>query len=419
MAIMAPRGTNDILPDVIQKWVFVENKMREICSNFGYKEIRTPIFERTELFQRGIGDTTDVVEKEMYTFTDRGNRSLTLRPENTASVVRAFIENKLYVDTVLTKLFYMGPMFRYDRPQAGRMRQFHQFGVEVLGTSSPIVDAEIIILAVEVLKQLGLTDLKLKINSVGDDNCRPVYKKRLQDFFRPNFDKLCKDCQSRFDRNPLRILDCKNETCNQLSVAAPVITDSLCEECSEHFEQVKKLLDVAKIDYILDPRLVRGLDYYTKTAFEIQYNPLGAQSAVCGGGRYDGLVKEIGGTATPGIGFAMGFERILLALEKQKSLAEFEDYCDVYIVSPKGAHIDLVFKMAMKLRELNLKTEIDYTSRSMKAQMKQANKFKAKNVVIFGEDELTRDSVVLRNMGTSEQKEVKIEDVFEILKVEV
>jgi histidyl-tRNA synthetase len=419
MAIMAPRGTNDILPGAIQKWLFVEEKMREICANFGYKEIRTPIFEHTELFQRGIGDTTDVVEKEMYTFTDRGNRSLTLRPENTASAVRAFIENKLYADTAITKLFYMGPMFRYDRPQAGRMRQFHQFGVEVLGTSSPIVDAEIIILAVEVLKQLGLTDLKLKINSVGDDKCRPVYRKNLQDFFRPNFDKLCKDCQSRFDRNPLRILDCKNETCKELSKGAPIITDSLCEECSDHFEEVKKLLDVAKIDYILDPRLVRGLDYYTKTAFEIQYNPLGAQSAVCGGGRYDGLVEEIGGMSTPGIGFAMGFERILLALEKQNLLPKFEDNCDVYIVSPKGAHIDLVFEMAIKLRELNLKTEIDYTSRSMKAQMKQANKFKAKNVVIFGEEELTRESVVLRNMQTSEQQEVKIKDIYEILKVEV
>ena len=419
MAIMAPRGTNDILPGVIQKWLFVENKMRTICANFGYKEIRTPIFERTELFQRGIGDTTDVVEKEMYTFTDRGNRSLTLRPENTASVVRSFIENKLYAETALTKLFYMGPMFRYDRPQAGRMRQFHQFGVEVLGTSSPVVDAEIIILAVKVLKELGLTDLKLKINSVGDDKCRPVYRKKLQDFFKPNFDKLCEDCQSRFDRNPLRILDCKNETCKQLSVGAPIITESLCEECSEHFEQVKGLLDVANIEYILDPRLVRGLDYYTKTAFEIQYNPLGAQSAVCGGGRYDGLVEEIGGVATPGIGFAMGFERILLALEQQNSLPQFDDSCDVYIVSPKGEHIDLVFKMAIKLRELNLKTEIDYTSRSMKAQMKQANKFKAKNVIIFGEDELTRDSVVLRNMKTSEQQEVKIEEIFEILKVEV
>lgn len=419
MAIMAPRGTNDILPGAIQKWLFVEEKMREICANFGYKEIRTPIFEHTELFQRGIGDTTDVVEKEMYTFTDRGNRSLTLRPENTASAVRAFIENKLYADTAITKLFYMGPMFRYDRPQAGRMRQFHQFGVEVLGTSSPIVDAEIIILAVEVLKQLGLTDLKLKINSVGDDKCRPIYRKNLQDFFRPNFDKLCKDCQSRFDRNPLRILDCKNETCKELSKGSPIITDSLCEECSDHFEEVKKLLDVAKIDYILDPRLVRGLDYYTKTAFEIQYNPLGAQSAVCGGGRYDGLVEEIGGMSTPGIGFAMGFERILLALEKQNLLPKFEDNCDVYIVSPKGAHIDLVFEMAIKLRELNLKTEIDYTSRSMKAQMKQANKFKAKNVVIFGEEELTRESVVLRNMQTSEQQEVKIKDIYEILKVEV
>ena len=296
----APRGTKDILPADIEAWRYVEKMMRDICTRFGYQEIRTPIFEHTELFQRGIGDTTDVVEKEMYTFTDRGKRSITLRPENTASAVRAYVENKMYADLVPTKLYYIGPMFRYDRPQAGRMRQFHQFGVEALGAANYVIDAEIIMLAVHVLQTLGLKDLKLKINSVGCPQCRPKHREKLQEFFKPKFDELCKDCQSRFERNPLRILDCKNEQCKKLAQGAPALSECLCDECKEHFQGLKTLLTVAGVDFELDSNLVRGLDYYTKTAFEIQYAPLGAQSAVCGGGRYDGLVEEIGGPATPG-----------------------------------------------------------------------------------------------------------------------
>lgn len=407
----APRGTKDILPADIEAWRYVEKMMRDICTRFGYQEIRTPIFEHTELFQRGIGDTTDVVEKEMYTFTDRGKRSITLRPENTASAVRAYVENKMYADLVPTKLYYIGPMFRYDRPQAGRMRQFHQFGVEALGAANYVIDAEIIMLAVHVLQTLGLKDLKLKINSVGCPQCRPKHREKLQEFFKPKFDELCKDCQSRFERNPLRILDCKNEQCKKLAQGAPALSECLCDECKEHFQGLKTLLTVAGVDFELDSNLVRGLDYYTKTAFEIQYAPLGAQSAVCGGGRYDGLVEEIGGPATPGIGFAMGMERILLALEKQDLLPEKNKAIDVFLVAGQEKFIPLAFKAALELRAAGFSAEIDFLGRSMKAQMKQANRLQAKNVLIFGEDEVARGTVVLRNMQNSEQTEVKIEDI--------
>ena len=282
MLTTAPRGTKDIMPSDVNAWRYLEETMRKICAQYGYKEIRTPVFEHTELFQRGIGDTTDVVEKEMYTFTDRGNRSITLRPENTASAVRAYVEHKLSKDDAATKFYYIGPMFR-------------QFGVEALGVTGPNVDAEIILLAVQVLQSLGLKDLKLKINSVGCPKCRPQHREKLQAFFKPNFDELCKDCQGRFDRNPLRLLDCKNPHCHELGEGAPSLEECLCDECKEHFEGLKQLLTAAGVEYEVDHNLVRGLDYYTKTAFEIQYAPLGAQSAVCGGGRYDGLVQEISG----------------------------------------------------------------------------------------------------------------------------
>ena len=288
MLTQAPRGTKDILPDGVERWRYVEEKIRDICERFGYREIRTPLFEHTELFQRGIGDTTDVVEKEMYTFTDRGGRSITLRPENTAAAVRAYLEHKLYAEDALTKLFYIGSMFRFDRPQKGRFREFHQFGVEALGEASPAVDAEIILLAVRFLQSLGLKELSLSINSVGDPACRPVYREKLKEFFSGKLDGLCDDCRSRYDRNPMRILDCKNEHCQELSVGAPEITDCLCDECAGHFEKVKSYLTAAGVPFTCDPRLVRGLDYYTKTAFEIKYEPLGAQSAVAGGGRHDG-----------------------------------------------------------------------------------------------------------------------------------
>ncbi|MEG0969504.1 MAG: histidine--tRNA ligase [Acidaminococcaceae bacterium] len=415
MLTAAPRGTKDILPSTIEAWRYVEQTMRTTCALFGYQELRTPIFEHTELFKRGIGDTTDVVEKEMYTFEDRGKRSITLRPENTASAVRAYVENKLYAEPAPTKLFYIGPMFRYDRPQAGRMRQFHQFGVEALGAKEALIDAEIIMLAVQVLKTLGLQDLRLLINSVGCPQCRPAHREQLQAFFKPKLDQLCPDCQSRFERNPLRILDCKNEQCRTLAQGAPQLAACLCEDCKAHFNTLQTLLTAAGVKFTLDHNLVRGLDYYTKTAFEIQYAPLGAQSAVCGGGRYDGLVGEVGGPATPGIGFAMGMERVLLALEKQNLLPVMTPSIDVFLVAPAAAQLPLAFKTALELRAVGLSTEIDFMGRSMNPQMKQANRLQAKQVLIFGEDEVMRGTVVLRNMQSSEQSEIKIEEIKSIL----
>ena len=417
MLTTAPRGTHDIMPDEVQNWRYLEDVVRNICEKYGYKELRTPVFEHTELFLRGIGDTTDVVEKEMYTFTDRGNRSITLRPENTASAVRAYVEHKLSKEEGATKFYYMGPMFRYDRPQAGRMREFHQFGIEALGVPGPNVDAEIILLAVDVLKKLGLKDLKLKINSVGCPKCRPGHRAKLQEFFRPNFEELCSDCKGRYDRNPLRLLDCKNPHCQELGKGAPSLEECLCEECKAHFEGLKQLLTATGVDFVVDPNLVRGLDYYTKTAFEIQYTPLGAQSAVCGGGRYDGLVQEISGAeARPGIGFAMGMERVLLALEKQNLLPAFSESIDVFVVCPSKELASAAFAKAIALRQEGLKVEYDFYGRSMKSQMKQANKAQAKFVLIFGEEEASRGQVVLRNMANSEQQEIALEDIVSYFK---
>lgn len=420
MLTTAPRGTKDILPGVVNGWRYVESIMRDVCREFNYQEIRTPIFEHTELFQRGIGDGTDVVDKEMYTFNDRSGRSITLRPENTASVVRSFVENKLYAEPMPLKVFYIGPMFRYDRPQAGRMRQFHQFGVEAMGSPSPVVDAETIMLAITVLKRLGLKELQLKINSVGCPNCRPQHRKLLQDYFRPHLAELCEDCQSRFERSPLRILDCKVDHDKPFMAGAPKITDSLCDECREHFETVKKLLDEAGVKYEVDSTLVRGLDYYTKTAFEIQYSPLGAQSAVGGGGRYDGLVEELGGPSTPSVGFAMGLERIILALEKQGLLPDSKNHVDVFAVVPdEGGTID-AFKVVMKLREAGLVCDMNLVARSMKSQMKQADRTNARFALIFGEDERKRGAVTVRNMADSSQQEVQLSEIVSyITKAEV
>jgi len=416
MLTSAPRGTKDIMPSDVQAWRYLESRVRDICAKYGYKEIRTPIFEHTELFQRGIGDTTDVVEKEMYTFTDRGNRSITLRPENTASAVRAYVEHKLSKEEGATKFFYIGSMFRYDRPQAGRLREFHQFGIEALGVPGPNVDAEIILLAVQVMESLGLNDLKLKINSVGCPNCRPGHRIKLQEFFKPNFDELCSDCKGRYDRNPLRLLDCKNPKCQELGVGAPSLEECLCDECKAHFAVLQELLTAAGVDYVVDHNLVRGLDYYTKTAFEIQYSPLGAQSAVCGGGRYDGLVQEISGDeARPGIGFAMGMERVLLALEKQNLLPSFDEGIDAFVVCPKKENFTLAFKTVMELRRAGAKVEYDYATKSMKSQMKQANKAQAKFTLIFGEDELARGCVTVKDMAKSEQKEIAIAEIAEFI----
>ena len=415
MLLGAPNGTKDILPADVHKWHYLEDKIKRFCKIYGYEEIRTPIFEYTELFKRGIGDTTDIVEKEMYTFIDRGGRSLTLRPENTAAVVRSFIENKLYGDNPLVKVFYMGALFRADKPQAGRYRQFHQFGAEAIGLSGPDVDAEMIIFAVEFLRMLGLKELNLLLNSVGCPVCRPVYREKLQEFIKPNFDKLCHDCKNRFDRNPMRILDCKVPTCQQVIEEAPKLKDFLCEECSEHFEGLKELLTKTDINFVLDDKLVRGLDYYTKTAFEIQYTPLGAQSAVCGGGRYDGLVKECGGDHTPGIGFAMGMERILIALESQGLLPQQDNNADVLLIyAGEGTEI-AAFPLVTALRRVDIDACMDFNKRSIKSQLKLANRLGAKSVLILGENELNNNEITFKNMLTSEQTTLALNDVEKII----
>lgn len=416
MLTNAPRGTKDILPDTVGDWNYVEGEIRELCRRFGYSEIRTPIFEHTELFQRGIGEGTDVVDKEMYTFTDRGERSITLRPENTASAVRAYLQNKLYAQSNLVKLFYIGSMFRYDRPQAGRMREFHQFGVEALGEANPAVDAEVILLAMNLLEGLGLKDLELSINSVGCPKCRSKYRTMLQDFFRDKLEDLCEDCRSRFERSPLRILDCKKDSDKPYMADAPKITDCLCEECAEHFAKLKKLLTSAGISFTHDPRLVRGLDYYTKTAFEIKYPPLGAQSAVAGGGRYDGLIEEMGGNPTPAVGFATGLERLLLALESQNLLPEKNRSVDAYVVALGETAQAEGFKLLNSLRQQGLSAAMDFAGRSMKAQMKQANKLGAKYSVILGEDEISEGVVMLRSMEDSSQAKVPMNQVAEKIK---
>lgn len=416
MLTNAPRGTKDILPDTVGDWNYVEGEIRELCRRFGYSEIRTPIFEHTELFQRGIGEGTDVVDKEMYTFTDRGERSITLRPENTASAVRAYLQNKLYAQSNLVKLFYIGSMFRYDRPQAGRMREFHQFGVEALGEANPAVDAEVILLAMNLLEGLGLKNLELSINSVGCPKCRSKYRTMLQDFFRDKLEDLCEDCRSRFERSPLRILDCKKDSDKPYMADAPKITDCLCEECADHFAKLKELLTSAGISFTHDPRLVRGLDYYTKTAFEIKYPPLGAQSAVAGGGRYDGLIEEMGGNPTPAVGFATGLERLLLALESQNLLPEKNRSVDAYVVALGETAQAEGFKLLNSLRQQGLSAAMDFAGRSMKAQMKQANKLGAKYSVILGEDEIAEGVVMLRSMEDSSQAKVPMNQVAEKIK---
>lgn len=411
MQVTGPRGTKDALPDMTPNWRSVEETARAICDLHTYREIRTPIFEHTELFLRGIGETTDVVQKEMYTFTDRGDRSVTLRPENTAAVVRSYLENKLYALPQPLKLYYIGPMFRYDRPQAGRLRQFHQFGVEVIGAAGPAVDAEIIVLAVQFFRRLGLNELKLYINSVGCPSCRPAYRTKLQEYLRESLPQFCPDCQSRFDRNPMRMLDCKQEKCQALSQGAPAVSDCLCEECQTHFEQLKTLLTAAGVEYVHNSRLVRGLDYYTKTAFEIQYAPLGAQSAVCGGGRYDGLIEECGGQPTPGIGFAIGLERVLLALEKQGLIRPAIDTTDVFVAYTSEATRTLAFSLLCRLRQQGIKSDMDYLDRGMKAQFKQANRLMARYTVVIGEEEAQNGQVLLKNMETAEQELIASIDI--------
>ena len=411
MAITAPRGTQDFLPEQTADWQILEAKIRHICSLYGFGEIRTPLFESTELFLRGIGETTDVVTKEMYTFTDRGGRSMTLRPENTASVVRAFLEHKLYGEPKVHKFYYMGPMFRHDRPQAGRYRQFNQFGVEEIGSKDPAVDAEIIAMAFQLFRELGLTDLVLHLNSVGCPKCRPVYRQKLLDFFADKKDQLCDDCKARLEKNPLRVLDCKEESCRKAAIGVPELTDNLCDDCKEHFAKVQEYLTAVGIPFVLDSRLVRGLDYYTNTAFEIMYAPLGAQSTVCGGGRYDGLIEEVGGPSTPGIGFAIGMERLLLTLKEQGLLPPVPRNRPVFIVALGDQAKTEAFRLQQQLRENDIYAEIDLMGRSMKGQMKSANKLDADFTVIIGEEELASGQAQVRNMETKEQVSVPLEGI--------
>lgn len=384
--------------------------MRRICREYAYQEIRTPIFEHTELFLRGVGETTDIVEKEMYTFLDKGGRSITLRPEGTAPVARAYLENKLFARPQPLKFYYIGPMFRHDRPQAGRYRQFHQFGVEVLGAAEPGADAEVITLAMDFFARIGLTGLSLHINSVGCPACRKEMPEKLRGYLAEHVGGLCRDCLDRLERNPLRILDCKNEECRAIARDAPTPLDILCPECITHFARVRRQLDVLGIEYVVDPRLVRGLDYYTRTAFEILTGSSGAQNAVGGGGRYDGLMEVIGGPSVPAVGFAIGLERVLLTLREQGVRLPQELGLEAF-VAVAGEREDLATSLLAALRRSGIAADRDYTGRSLKAQMKYAGKKGVPVVVIIGEDEGRRGVAVVRNMTTRDQTEVPLEQV--------
>ncbi|ADL08114.1 histidine--tRNA ligase [Thermosediminibacter oceani] len=416
MLTKAPRGTRDLLPEECTKWVFLENIFREICGQFGYREIRTPTFEHTELFQRGIGETTDIVEKEMYTFSDKSGRSITLKPEGTAPVARAYIEHKLYNKPMPVKLFYITPCFRYERPQAGRQREFHQFGIEAFGSPSPLIDVEVITLAVFFLKRLGLDSLEVRINSIGCERCREDYKKALEDFLFEKANSLCDTCKVRLGRNTLRILDCKDPGCQKLLVEAPVILEYLCDNCRGHFDEVKKGLSALDVKYSVDPGIVRGLDYYTKTVFEIISKDLGAQSTVCGGGRYDHLVEECGGPPTPAAGFGIGIERLIMVLEANGLLDIPPIQMDVFIAVLDETYRDYGLKLLYRLRMAGFSAETDYVGRSLKAQMKYADKIPSKYAFIIGEDEVKTGIITVKDLTTGEQEKVPCEEVETYLK---
>jgi histidyl-tRNA synthetase len=406
MSIQKPKGTQDLLPGEIEKWHYLENKVRDLCQRFNYKEIRSPIFEHTELFTRGVGETTDIVEKEMYTFLDKGNRSITLRPEGTAGVVRAYVENKLYGQPDVSKLYYIGPMFRYEQPQAGRFRQFHQFGVEAFGSVDPGIDAEVIALGHTFYREIGLKNVTVEINSVGTPEIRSIYRVKLQEFFAPVKDKLCKDCKLRYERNPMRILDCKID--QKYGEGAPDILDYLDEACSTHFQAVQNDLTGMGIPYMINPRLVRGLDYYTHTAFEYKAAGIGSIDTIGGGGRYNGLVEQIGGNDQPGVGFGLGLERILLVLQAQGVEIPSPKPLDVYLIGLGDAAEKEVTQLLYQLRLHGINAEKDYLGRKMKAQMKSADRFLAKHVAILGEDELSRGEITLKTMATGEQVTVTL-----------
>lgn len=418
MSFKVPRGTQDILPGQTEKWQKVEEIIRHLCHVYRYQEIRTPIFESTELFQRGVGDTTDIVQKEMYTFEDRGGRSITLRPEGTASVVRSYVEHKMFGQPDQpVKLSYMGPMFRYERQQAGRYRQFVQFGVEAIGSKDPAIDAEVIALAMNIYAAAGLKDIKLVINSLGDHEVRTKHREALVKHFEPHIHEFCSDCQSRLKKNPLRILDCKVDREHPLMATAPALTDYLNEESASYFDQVKNYLDILGISYEVDPNLVRGLDYYNHTTFEIMSTAegLGAITTLCGGGRYNGLVEEIGGPESPGIGFAMSIERLLLALEAEGKELNTENQLDVFIVTMDADSKRKAVELASSFRAKGISTEIDYSNRKMKAQMKSADRQHATWVIVLGETELAEQQATVKNMVTGHQEMIPFHDLVNYL----
>jgi histidyl-tRNA synthetase len=411
MKYKAIYGTHDLLPEDSFKWQHLEEKIRKIFSLYNYTEIRTPIFEETDLFARSIGQDTDIVQKEMYTFLDQGKRSLTLRPEGTAGVVRAYLEHSLGEKLPLVKLFYFGPMFRQERPQKGRLRQFYQFGVEAIGSLDPSLDAEVIELSVKICQDLGITDFKLHLNSIGCPDCRPIHREEFLKYMKDKISELCEDCKTRYLRNPLRMFDCKKEDCIERLKDAPVMIDFLCDECKNHYNWVKQYLDELKIDYFEDKTLVRGLDYYTKTAFELKSKLLGTQDTLCGGGRYDLLVEELGGKNTPAIGFAAGIERFMLLLQTQKKLDMKEKNLDLFVATLGDEAKTFAMKLIKDLRAKNLICETDYLNRSLKAQMREADRQKAKKVLIIGEDEIKKGRAILKDMESGEQKEMELEKV--------
>jgi histidyl-tRNA synthetase len=415
--IQIPRGTQDIMPGTVELWQYAEAKARDLCRRFNYQEIRTPLFEHTELFQRGVGETTDIVEKEMYSVANpRSTEALTLRPEGTAGVVRAYVEHKLYGSpNQPTKLYYIGPMFRHERPQAGRYRQFVQFGVEAIGSSDPLIDAEVISVAIRFYQEMGLTGLSVELNSVGTMEDRARHRAHLLEHLQAVRSELCEDCRSRMDRNPLRVLDCKNEKCRTLTKDAPSILDYLSEESAAHFEAVKSYLKALEIPFTVNPRLVRGLDYYTLTAFEIKMAEIGAVETLCGGGRYNGLVAELGGEDMPGIGFALSIERLLLALEKKGVSVPVKRGIDCFVAIQTPEAKEVAFLLVDQLRQAGVAAEMDYLDRKMKAQLKQADRLNARYTAIIGETELANGTVVVKEMATGEQREWKRSEVVRAL----
>ncbi len=411
--INIPKGTKDVLPTDSYKWQYIEKTARNVASIFNVNEIRTPIFEHTEVFLRGVGDTTDIVNKEMYTFLDKGNRSITLKPEGTSPVVRSFIENGMANVPMPVKLYYITPCFRYERPQAGRLREFHQFGVEIFGSDAPDVDVEVILLAKKLLNDLGVKELSLNINSIGCKECRKAYNQALKAYLSENVNELCGLCNERLDTNPLRILDCKNDNCKKITEKAPRILDYLCDDCKNHFEKVKSQLDIIGVEYNVDPNIVRGLDYYTKTVFEFVSTSIGAQGTVCGGGRYDGLIEQMGGSKISGVGFGLGIERLILLMDTLGIDVPNNDKVKLYIASMGEQEHLKAIELSAKLRSNNVKCEIDHMNRSLKAQFKYADKINAEYVGVIGENELSNQFIKIKKMSDGTEQEVKFENLID------